>query len=125
MLTLEVRCERLDIGLFDIERGASGQSRSGNFNASKKRLRGGDGVARISVFRAPEKRGAGGGRASTGGDLRRGGQVRKLDKPVDGALESLHNLVSLLLMRQTQEGGAGGWLKGQRDGPDCDAIFKN
>jgi hypothetical protein len=44
---------------------------------------------------------------------------------VDEARKTLHNLVSLLLKRQTQEGGAGGWLKLQRDGPEGDAIFKN
>jgi hypothetical protein len=44
-----------------------------------------------------------GGIASNGGGFRGVQQVRKLKKPVDDMSGSLHNLVSLLLMRQTRK----------------------
>ena len=44
-----------------------------------------------------------GGIASNGGGFRDVQQVGKLKKPVDDMSGSLHNLVSLLLMRQTRK----------------------
>ena len=57
-------------------------------------------VARISIFRAFGKGVRGRREASSGKALRGVEGFRKLEKPVDGEADVLHNLVSLLRMQR-------------------------